>query len=293
MSQVGVGGVVDGESGAPPLAQGAQVTMILHPPGPSGQPAPSASRSGAAAGSAGAPRAARGDRPVDLVDTSGEPYRKAIAWLDQQSETKATVEQGISLLQNGENKKAWFERPREHGLRAEDRHTALQRARVAVAKYLVAYPMFREKLGCTNLDAVVLFENDAVDLDLAGEDGNGDGDGDGVSARGLGKLGFVKVVMYGDGQNTLDLVQRVGAMIKQLGGSFDVNATDHKIKLGGLLTSMSDQLIRVVRVRARHRLLMCGARDACSRARHCSATTALRVAPRLPTARPRWTWTRG
>ncbi|KAG8458680.1 hypothetical protein KFE25_008477 [Diacronema lutheri] len=178
-------------------------------------------------------RAAPAERPVDTVDTTGEQFRKALAWIDQQPNPGQAVIAGVKVLQNDLNKKHWFKNnegvyQRALGLRSDDKVTSTKNARLVVARFLVVYAPFRAAMGA-DLDAVAILPYGGS-VDLAGDDDN---DGDGVAESVLGWAPF----QFGDAGNVSELVQRVGAMIKSLRCDFDLNNSTHKATLGGLVTA--------------------------------------------------------
>jgi hypothetical protein len=75
-----------------------------------------------------------------------------------------------------------------------------------------------------DLDAVSILPNDGL-IDLAGDDDE------------VGTVGALGWMEYAPGDNGAlsELVQRVGAMIKDCGGSFDFNNVAHRAQLGGLI----------------------------------------------------------
>ncbi|KAG8463278.1 hypothetical protein KFE25_004789 [Diacronema lutheri] len=178
-------------------------------------------------------RAAPAERPVDAVDTTGEQFRKALAWIDQQPNPGQAVIAGVKALQNELNKKQWFKNDegvyqRALGLRSDDKVTSPKNARLVVAKFLVVYAPFRAAMGA-DLDAVAILPYGGA-VDLAGDD---DDDADGAAESVLGWAPF----QFGDAGNVSELVQRVGAMIKSLRCDFDLNNSTHKATLGGLVTA--------------------------------------------------------
>jgi len=203
----------------------------------SGGDASAAPDTGATSQYAARPSHSGAVRPVDMVDTRGAPYQRAINWIDEHEDAPACVKNGIKLLQTAHNKKAWFSdsqgRVRSAGLKTADHVSTAACAKDKVAKYLVVYAQFRAAMGLLDLDAVGLIENDVIDLaapgDVARNDDGRDGD-----ERGIGRL---PIVMYGDNSNASDLAQRVGAMIKQAGGSFEFNNPRAMIDLIALLSA--------------------------------------------------------
>jgi hypothetical protein len=94
-------------------------------------------------------------RPCDSVDSTSTEYKRCLQYIDEQEHPTAFAQSLIKMLQNTNNKQLWFTNAKKDGLRTSDQHSTKAQGRILSARFLAAYPAFRESIGL-DLDSIVL-----------------------------------------------------------------------------------------------------------------------------------------